>query len=129
MCYELINKTQDLKILNNKYGKISFDNTFFPDDTFELYIKNHIDLTSVNKIQKYNLSQEQSYTEWGFFDLFWWDFEVLSMFKKHGVEKFALLDIWDRNWQQYAEHFGLNIDFRPVFKLKYRLQRKWNRRK
>lgn len=32
-------------------------------------------------------------------DIFWWDWEVLRMFARHGTEPFRGLDVWDPDWE------------------------------
>jgi len=33
-------------------------------------------------------------------ELYWFDVEILQNFKKHGVEYFKWLDVWDTNWEK-----------------------------
>ena len=31
---------------------------------------------------------------------YWWDREILRLFREHGVERFAGLDVWDTDWEK-----------------------------
>jgi glycosyltransferase involved in cell wall biosynthesis len=49
--------------------------------------------------------------------LFWYDVEVLKWFKKYNPESFALLDIWDVNWEEkrlLAEKVSLETPLEPI---------------
>ena len=51
---------------------------------------------------------------------YWWDREVLKYFEKYGVEKFKMLDIWDREWTGYnnSQSWFIKLTFR-VLKIIY----------
>jgi len=34
----------------------------------------------------------------------WQDFEILRLFKKHGVKRFWIDDIWDVDWEDVRKH-------------------------
>jgi hypothetical protein len=39
----------------------------------------------------------------------WWDREIVSMFLKHGTERFRRLDIWDVDWPAVAASAGVEV--------------------
>jgi hypothetical protein len=44
---------------------------------------------------------------------YWWDREVVAMFRKYGTRKFRKLDIWDVDWSELAaqcDPHGISID-------------------
>lgn len=53
-----------------------------PEEWHTLYRKQNIDLTSLD-IQP----------------IFWWDWEILRLFKTHGTQPFRFLDIWSVDWE------------------------------
>ena len=67
------------------------------------YKKKGIDITAFKKEKEY-----------------WWDREVLKYFEKYGVEKFKMLDIWDREWTGYnnSQSWFIKLTFR-VLKIIY----------
>jgi len=45
---------------------------------------------------------------------FWWDFDILRMFKRHGVDTFARLDLWSVDWEAVRqEGIALGIEGLP----------------
>lgn len=126
-CFELINGIHNAQILNIKYNVPVFDKSLNKSELFEYYLKNDIDLTSVNKRQIAVLNEKTPYDEksdWIVQDIFWWDQEVLKMFNQYGINRFALLDIWDYNWAFYSKYFDIKIDLDSLHNPKNRLNKK-----
>jgi len=78
------------RLYHHMYG-IGKENLYsIPGWWFEEYGRQGIDMTSIAKDRPY-----------------WWDYEVIEFFRKHGTKLFARDQIWDIDWQEVARVHGL----------------------
>lgn len=107
-CFELlnnINKTIDIyRRYHHMYENINYEK--IPQNWFENYRTQGIDITSVNKKVK-----------------LWWDLEVLKYFELYGCKRFQNLNIWTCDWQLISKIWNININIKcsKIQKLKQKI--------
>ena len=106
MCSEKVNADKSDSYINNKY-KITKDEE-------DILLKS-VDERFYSRWEKLGVSFDICINEY----LFWYDIEILKMFKKNGCEFFSNLAIWDINWEVkkqmaiskgYTEFVSLSIN-------------------
>lgn len=103
MCYETVENRKPWWKIYLEYHHMYAVNKNkikpIPKEWIDEYKKWEIDITAFKKEKEY-----------------WWDKEVLEYFKKYGVKKFGMLDIWDRKWVGYndPQNLALKLFFKVL---------------
>ncbi len=88
-CWEQINRPHRGAIeVHRQYHRTDYvppqEIHLIPERWFAGYLAEGIDMTSIHRSQGY----------------WWWDEEVLDLLEKHGVQRFARIDMWYTDWTE-----------------------------
>lgn len=94
-CWEVLNRPKRSAFeiywqYHHMYEVTDADLLDVKNEWFDFYLTKNIDVKTIKKE-----------------GIYWWDREVLKLLQRHGARVFKKLDIWDVNWRQMADHFGI----------------------
>lgn len=115
MCYERLEKNNDCISMNRSYADMYTrgESNTMPQSWFSEYSKKGVDMTSMDITLAHIPASGNEKDLRLLHEHYWWDYEVLKYFHKHGVKRFTQLDIWDIDWTEFAKSTteGANANF------------------
>lgn len=103
-----VNLDSKPKYINHRYSapnlRTSKDAVAIKKQWLAGYLDKGIDMTSLKSNIFYIKQPSRDYKVLQ--EVFWWDREVIEWIEKNGANKYAYLDIWNRNWIVIAAYYG-----------------------